>query len=84
MKARIGLGRPKHEISDEKKFFDLNLKLEYEAPNDYLYGFTGTLTLDDKKIALTNSNFLLRGMSLQDTDYVVAMVAYNGHDTKVM
>ena len=35
-------------------------------------------------MSLGFENFLLRGSSLRNTDWVVGVVVYTGHDTKIM
>ena len=37
-----------------------------------------------KKISLSSDNFLLRGSSLQNTQYVIGFIVYAGHQTKIM
>jgi len=36
------------------------------------------------KIPLSIDNFVCRGSSLQHVDYVIGVVVYTGHDTKIM
>jgi len=51
----------------------------------FLYKFVGTLnTENDTWIPLSEPNFLLRGSSLQNTDEIIGIVGYTGHDTKIM
>jgi phospholipid-transporting ATPase len=38
----------------------------------------------DKIIPLSIENLLLRGSSLKNTDWVIGLVVYAGHDTKIM
>ena len=65
--------------------------VECELPNNSLYTFTGNLTLgpplypgEGKKVSLNPSNILLRGSNLRNTEWVVGIAVYNGHDSKVM
>ena len=39
---------------------------------------------DGNKIKTDNSNFLLRGCSLKNTKSILGLVAYTGHQTKIM
>jgi phospholipid-transporting ATPase len=55
-----------------------------EGPNLYLYSFKGSLTHKGMKIPFNANNFLLRGCILRNTEYVIGVVAYTGHQTKVM
>jgi phospholipid-transporting ATPase len=69
----------------EEEMINTRVKFIYEKPNPYLYTFTGTLVVGDKmKIPCDNGNFLLRGMSLRNTEWIYGLVAYTGHDTKIM
>ena len=36
------------------------------------------------KISLSHENILLRGSSLRNTDWVIGVVVYTGHDTRIM
>jgi phospholipid-transporting ATPase len=39
----------------------INGSIEYDAPNNRLYNFTGTLSMEQKKFAVDNESILLRG-----------------------
>eukprot|EP00002_Diphylleia_rotans_P002255 TRINITY_DN1142_c0_g1_i3.p1 TRINITY_DN1142_c0_g1~~TRINITY_DN1142_c0_g1_i3.p1 ORF type:complete len:1128 (-),score=228.66 TRINITY_DN1142_c0_g1_i3:381-3764(-) len=59
--------------------------LECEPPNKNLYEFRGKITLQDSQtLSLDNKNVLLRGCQLRNTDWIVGVVVYAGHDTKLM
>jgi phospholipid-transporting ATPase len=36
------------------------------------------------KISISNNNFILRGSSLRNTEFIYGLVTYTGHDTKIM
>ncbi|EAR92863.1 phospholipid-translocating P-type ATPase, flippase family protein (macronuclear) [Tetrahymena thermophila SB210] len=60
-----------------------------EKPNPYLYKFQGNMEITDgydqqQKISLDYNNFILRGCSLKNTDYVIGLVSYTGRDSKIM
>ena len=38
---------------------------------------------DEMIIPLSNDNILLRGMSLRNTEMVIGIVVYTGHETKI-
>lgn len=42
------------------------------------------MKMNAKKIPLYYENFLLRGSSLRNTDWVYGVVSYTGHDTRIM
>ena len=64
--------------------------IECEHPNNSLYTYSGNLTIgvplyeEPKKISLNPSNVLLRGSSLRNTEWIVGVAVYTGHDSKVM
>uniref|UniRef100_A0A665UWK8 Phospholipid-transporting ATPase n=1 Tax=Echeneis naucrates TaxID=173247 RepID=A0A665UWK8_ECHNA len=60
-------------------------RLECEGPNRHLYDFTGTLRLENQNPApLGPDQVLLRGAQLRNTQWVVGIVVYTGHDSKLM
>ncbi|EAS00135.1 phospholipid-translocating P-type ATPase, flippase family protein (macronuclear) [Tetrahymena thermophila SB210] len=62
-----------------------NISVTYEAPNRYLYQFNGKIKYQDKfEVSLNNSNVLLKGSDLRNTEYVYGLVIYTGPETKVM
>jgi phospholipid-transporting ATPase len=42
------------------------------------------VTVDGKRISLSYENFLLRGSSLRNTDWIYGVVTYTGHTTRIM
>jgi magnesium-transporting ATPase (P-type) len=40
--------------------------------------------INSEEISLTYDNFLLRGSSLKNTDWVTGVVVFPGHDTRIM
>lgn len=70
----------------------------YENPNPFLYKFSGFLSSrfslekstgnvelgPENKVAMDIRHFLLRGCSIRNTNWVIGLVAFTGHDTKVM
>lgn len=56
-----------------------------EGPNEYLYKFDGNLTLPDGAvIPIDPDQILLRGSCLRNTDWVMGICVYSGHETKIM
>lgn len=56
-----------------------------EPPSDQIYKFEGVIkTHLNDKISLSHENILLRGSSLRNTDWVIGVVVYTGHDTRIM
>ncbi|XP_075715647.1 phospholipid-transporting ATPase VD isoform X2 [Rhinoderma darwinii] len=67
---------------DPEKF---SSKIQCEAPNSDLGRFKGFLAHPDKdKTGLSKQNLLLRGCIVRNTEAVVGIVVYAGHDTKTM
>lgn len=63
--------------------------LKCDGPNDSLYTFQGNLYFKDESgvdttLPLSPGNMLLRGSNLRNTEWIMGMVVYAGHDTKVM
>ncbi|KAF3431364.1 hypothetical protein FNV43_RR26095 [Rhamnella rubrinervis] len=59
-------------------------EVQCEQPNNSLYTFTGNLVVQKQTLPLTPNQILLRGCSLRNTEYIVAVVIFTGHETKVM
>jgi len=66
--------------------------LHVEEPNNRIYKFDGHFDLANyahrivgvsSEVPLSNDNVALRGMSLKNTESVVGIVVYTGHDSKI-
>ena len=64
----------------------IQFQITCENPSDKIYQFDGVLKFEDsyKELALSYENFALRGSSLKNTEFVVGLVAYTGHNTRIM
>ena len=69
--------------SSEAELYKCKSVIECEAPNSSLYTFYGNISINDETIPLSIAQILLRGCSLRNTDWVIGIVIYCGHDTKV-
>ena len=59
--------------------------IECEPPNEFLYKFEGNLTQKDGAvIPMGPDQILLRGSSLRNTEWVIGVTIFTGHETKVM
>ncbi|CAF1120882.1 unnamed protein product [Adineta ricciae] len=80
--------RALHETCSLEDYIDrlvsFNGEIECEAPNNRLERFQGNLIWNEKVLALTNENILLRGAKLKNTQWVFGIVCYAGSDTKIM
>ena len=63
----------------------LDLRVKCQAPNPFIYEFSGVI-IDPQEgpKALTYSQMLLRGSGLRNTDWVLGICVYTGHETKIM
>jgi phospholipid-transporting ATPase len=55
-----------------------------ENPNTLIYKFEGSLTVKSTVFTLNAENIVLRGSSLKNTEYIIGLVVYTGHQTKIM
>jgi phospholipid-transporting ATPase len=86
----------KHKVTEKfinKRLKDLtNLEerlkgyIKCELPNDQIYKFEASYNLVrvQRSVSLNIENLLLRGSSLKNTEWVVGVVMYAGHQTKIM
>lgn len=63
--------------------------IKSEQPNNRLYTYDGTLSLElnngtTKNLPLDPGQMLLRGAQLRNTSWVYAVVVFTGHETKLM
>ena len=55
-----------------------------EQPNRNIYEFTANMELKGQRFPLSQSNIILRGCQLKNTEWVVGVVVYAGQETKAM
>lgn len=65
-------------FSPFKKIGKQAFTLSYEKPNPYLYTFCGTAIFPHQKVSCDAQNFVLRGCSLRNTEYIIGLIAYSG------
>ncbi|XP_072995802.1 phospholipid-transporting ATPase 1-like isoform X1 [Typha latifolia] len=58
--------------------------IKCEQPNRNIYEFTATMEFNGQRIPLGQSNIILRGCQLKNTDWVIGVVVYAGQETKAM
>jgi phospholipid-translocating P-type ATPase (flippase) len=71
-------------INDEETARQFNARLECEHPNNDILHFKGSLMFDDTKVPLDNEQCLLRGSTLRNTSWIIGIVVFAGHDSKLM
>lgn len=67
----------------------LSGKVRSEQPNNSLYTFEATLTMDSaggrqRELPLSPDQLLLRGAQLRNTPWIYGLVVFTGHETKLM
>ncbi|KAG4992835.1 hypothetical protein JHK87_026292 [Glycine soja] len=55
-----------------------------EQPNRNIYEFTANMEFNGLKFSLSQSNIVLRGCQLKNTDWIIGVVVYAGQETKAM
>ncbi|CAA3015975.1 phospholipid-transporting ATPase 1-like [Olea europaea subsp. europaea] len=55
-----------------------------EQPNRNIYEFTANLEIKGQRYPLSQSNIILRGCQLKNTEWAIGVVVYAGKDTKAM
>jgi len=58
--------------------------IQCEQPNSVIHQFNGTMKINDREIFLDSSSLLLRGSSLRNTKWILAVVVYTGKETKII
>ncbi|XP_021510324.2 phospholipid-transporting ATPase VD isoform X1 [Meriones unguiculatus] len=76
-----GYAEQDSEVDPEK----FSSRIECESPNNDLSRFRGFLEHSNKeRVGLSKDNLLLRGCTIRNTEAVVGIVVYAGHETKAM
>ncbi|CAH9129097.1 unnamed protein product [Cuscuta epithymum] len=83
LKIRKALEKTWDYVTPEK-VAEFEGEIQCEEPNNSLYTFTGNLISQKQTLPLSPNQLLLRGCSLRNTDYIVGVVIFTGHETKVM
>lgn len=55
-----------------------------EQPNRNIYEFTANMDFNGQKVSLSQSNIILRGCQVKNTEWIVGVVVYAGQETKAM
>ncbi|KAI9126308.1 hypothetical protein K1719_002729 [Acacia pycnantha] len=83
LKIRKALEKTWDYLTPEKAS-EFKGEVQCEQPNNSLYTFSGNLIFQKQTLPLSPNQLLLRGCSLRNTEYVVGVVIFTGHETKVM
>ena len=74
-----------NKTDEEALSWLMSAKIECETPNEYLYKFDGNFIFEDgHKIPLSPDQILLKGSTLRNTESVLGLCIFTGHDTKIM
>lgn len=75
----------KDKTDEEALSWLMSAKIECETPNEFLYRFDGNFVFGDgRKIPLNPDQILLKGCNLRNTEYILGLCVFTGHDTKLM
>ncbi|XP_074010091.1 phospholipid-transporting ATPase IB isoform X3 [Numenius arquata] len=84
LKIRQGLSQTA-SLQSREELMKVSGRIECEGPNRHLYDFTGNLRVDGQSpVPVGPDQILLRGAQLRNTQWVLGIVVYTGHDTKLM
>ncbi|XP_026577882.1 probable phospholipid-transporting ATPase VD [Pseudonaja textilis] len=76
-----GFAEQAYEINPE----DIICRIECETPNNDLNSFRGFIeNVDGVRVGLNKDNLLMRGCIVRNTEAVLGIVVYAGHETKAM
>ena len=74
-----------HELFQDSSILErFSGEITCELPNPMIYQFKGKINAMDRNINLGTEQFLLRGSSLRNTEYIIGIIIYSGHETKIM
>ena len=83
LKIRMSNSHTIHLI-DEQALSEFKATVQCELPNERIYNFEGTMNIDQECFSLDQTNILLRGAVLKNTQWIYGVVVYTGHETKIM
>ena len=88
LKLKAALMKTKGEFSENgtpKKTISMPGKITCDHPNPNLYDFEGIyMNETGSSLVFSPKQLLLKGASLKNTDWIVGVVAYTGHNTKII
>lgn len=84
LKHKVSLKDTQAHFQNDDNYDVFEGEIRCEEANAMIYQFNGLLTIDKNMIALSNEQFLLRGSSLKNTEWITGIVVYTGHESKIM
>ncbi|KAK9838944.1 hypothetical protein WJX74_006434 [Apatococcus lobatus] len=77
-------GTAKYKSAGDLRRWAADWTFQTELPNERLYEFEGAVMKDaDRTDPLDIANLLLRGCTLCNTDWILGLIVFAGHDTKI-
>lgn len=74
-----------NNLYTENNVKEIGGQIVCEKPNNAIYKFEGFMnTSSGKKISLGADNMILRGCKLRNTEWVIGITVFTGHDSKIM
>ena len=71
-------------LKNENLLDDFKCEIKCDDPNPIIYTFNGILKHEHHMMVLSYEQLLLRGSSLRNTEWIVGICTYSGHETKIM
>ncbi|KAJ0088217.1 hypothetical protein Patl1_31561 [Pistacia atlantica] len=75
---------PEDPISGPIREDSVSGLIRCEQPNRNIYEFTANMEFNGQKFPLSQSNIVLRGCQLKNTESIIGVVVYAGQETKAM
>lgn len=85
LKPKAVMEKIRDNIQTEQDLQNMNgAQFDFEAPNEFIYEFNGSIKFRESQIPLDNNNIVLRGCKLKNTDAIIGVTIFTGHYTKIM
>lgn len=82
--SNLKIKRAAHLKSSLRSIESTSTMVKCEEPNKSIHHFRGTLVFGTEVVGLNNETLLLRGSCLQNTAWIIGIVIYTGHDSKIV
>jgi phospholipid-transporting ATPase len=74
-----------NHLKSEEQYSDFQATIQCEQPNNRLYNFEARMHIPETgRISLDPDQLLLCGSTLRNTEWIIGVIAYTGHETKLM
>ena len=85
---------PEIQKEYQRKEINIDADIQCDNPNANLYKYEGRIDFPDgsmgsdsdamRSVPLESESIVLRGMSLRNTESIIGVVVYTGHETKIL